>query len=393
LEALEDRWLLSRIFTVNTTDDLPSHRRRTMSLRQAIIAVDRDAGSTSAAPDTIRFAIGSGPQTILVGRSGYGALPALTRPVIIDGTTQRGFTGRPLIELTPSSRRVPAGSDGLLLLGGSSAVKGLDVNRFSGAGIDIRRAGGDTLLSNFIGTDRTGTLSHGNGVGVLVNGVDNNTVSWNLISGNNSDGVRINGSGATGNIVEGNNIGVDGTGQRAVGNRGAGVLIINSASRTFIGNSSPNASGDGNTIAFNGGIGVDVESGVGNMILGNSIYSNTSGEILRNGSVGANNNQQPPALFAAVSATGVITGEVFNDRPNTEEVIELFASPGADSSGRVEGQTSLGLVVVTTDSNGVAHFTFNAGPGVFQTGQLISATATDLSTGSTSEFSNGVRSS
>src|ERR1039457_4729828 len=65
------------------------------SLRQAIL----DANATSGL-DTIIFQIpGSGVHTIVL----LAALPAITDPVVIDGTTQPGYAGTPLIELNGTS--------------------------------------------------------------------------------------------------------------------------------------------------------------------------------------------------------------------------------------------------------------------------------------------------
>src|SRR5688572_603396 len=84
--------------TVNTADDAfdgactASH----CSLREAI-----DVANDAAGTDTIRFGIpGAGPHTIHVVSS-----PAWWRllfPVIIDGTTQPGYAGTPIIELDGS---------------------------------------------------------------------------------------------------------------------------------------------------------------------------------------------------------------------------------------------------------------------------------------------------
>ena len=61
----------------------------------------------NAAPgaDTIEFAIGSGPQTILLGSD----LPTITDTVVIDGNTQPGFSGSPLVELTNGTGFVTKG--------------------------------------------------------------------------------------------------------------------------------------------------------------------------------------------------------------------------------------------------------------------------------------------
>src|SRR3989442_992427 len=83
LEALEDR-LPPATFTVVNPNDSGAG-----SLRQAILGANAAAGS-----DTIQFKIAaSGVQTIAL----TSALPEVTDPVVIDGTTEGGFAGTPLI--------------------------------------------------------------------------------------------------------------------------------------------------------------------------------------------------------------------------------------------------------------------------------------------------------
>src|SRR5689334_16366933 len=73
------------VFPVTTTADSGAG-----SLRQAVMDANGFAGS-----DVITFSIpGSGVHTITLTS---GALPQLTQPVSIDGTTQPGYAGTPLI--------------------------------------------------------------------------------------------------------------------------------------------------------------------------------------------------------------------------------------------------------------------------------------------------------
>ena len=67
LEALEDRWLPSQIFTVNSAADDPLGEPAGSSvatLRDAINALNLDTSTTFSNPDVISFAIASGTQTI-----------------------------------------------------------------------------------------------------------------------------------------------------------------------------------------------------------------------------------------------------------------------------------------------------------------------------------------
>ncbi len=213
-------------FTVNTTADSGAG-----SLRQAIL----DANSTAGA-DTIDFNIGTAGKTIDL----LSALPALTEAVTIDGTTQPGFAGVPLIELNGTG--AGAGVDGLDVTGGATTIRGLVINRFTGVGIRIQTVGNNVVEGNYIGTSLAGTADQGNGDdGVRITAVASNTIGGttaaarNVISGNNSDGVQIETAGATLNTVAGNYIGLAATGTAGVGNTGSGVVLSTAAVTNTIG--------------------------------------------------------------------------------------------------------------------------------------------------------------
>ena len=91
-------------FTVNSAADTDDGvcNAANCTLREAINAANANPG-----PDTIHFAIGSGPKTISV----TSPLPTITDPVTIDGTTQPGYSGTPIIVLNGAS--AGAGVDGL----------------------------------------------------------------------------------------------------------------------------------------------------------------------------------------------------------------------------------------------------------------------------------------
>ena len=104
------------------------------------------------------------------------------------------------------------------------------------------------------------------------------------MSGNINCGVRIVGNG---NVVYGNLIGTNAAGTAGIANSGPGVRI-NGGSNNSIGGT---AAGQGNTIAYNTDDGIQIESATstGNVILGNSIFSNTGlGIDLNNNGVTAN---------------------------------------------------------------------------------------------------------
>jgi hypothetical protein len=104
------------VFVVDTTADSGPG-----SLRQAIL----DANTVTALARTIDFAIpGAGLQTIEL----IAPLPPIKATVLIDGTTQPGFAGAPLIELGGGSARGPAG---LTIAGSDVTVRGLAIDQFA----------------------------------------------------------------------------------------------------------------------------------------------------------------------------------------------------------------------------------------------------------------------
>ena len=114
LEWMEDRTLLSTFLVSNIGDSGPG------SLRQAIL----DSNDAVGATNTIDFAIsGSGVQTIFP----LSTLPAVSNPVLIDGFSQPGYAGTPLIELNGSQA---GGGDGLTITGSGVTVRGLDIDLF-----------------------------------------------------------------------------------------------------------------------------------------------------------------------------------------------------------------------------------------------------------------------
>src|SRR5262245_63289792 len=85
--SLGTAFLRAATITVTNTDNTGPG-----SLRDAITQSNASVGVL----DTIAFDIpGAGVQTIIP----TGILPTITDPVIIDGTTQPGFAGTPLIEI------------------------------------------------------------------------------------------------------------------------------------------------------------------------------------------------------------------------------------------------------------------------------------------------------
>jgi titin len=247
------------------------------SLRQAILDANANNGL-----DTIVFQIpGVGVHTINV----LSALPTIADPVIIDGTSQSGYAGTPVIELNGGTLE---SVDGFRLAAGNSTIRGLAINRFGGAGIHIQLPGGTNFIQgNCIGTDTTGTLNRGNGQSSTHSGgvwVENSPGNWiggtdptnrNLISGNGGAGVYL--QNCSDNTVQGNLIGVSLAGTAALGNTFDGVAVYN-AYGNRVGGTTPAAR---NLVSGNGGSGVHLYGAgtMGNLVQGNYIGTDVSGTL------------------------------------------------------------------------------------------------------------------
>jgi hypothetical protein len=275
VEALEDR-LVPATFTVTSAANAGEG-----SLRSAIVRANATPGA-----DTIAFAIGTGLQQILITTP----LPAVTDPITIDGRTQPGYSGQPLVLVNGFG--AGGGVCGIVVeAGGSgSVISGLGINQFNADAIRIR-ANNCRVRACYIGVLFTGAeeLSNGgNGVriyggatGNIIGGV--NTVARNLISGNDANGVLIAGATTTRNLVMGNHIGTGSTGTEFIGNGvidtpspldGAGVRIQGGARGNTIGGT---VAGAPNLISANTEYGVVVDGSSGNAIQGNYIGTDASG--------------------------------------------------------------------------------------------------------------------
>jgi len=257
-------------FTVITTNDSGAG-----SLRQSLLDANANPGA-----DMIVFNIpGSGVRTI----GPASALPTITDPVTIDGTSQPGFAGSPIIELNGVNAGFMA--NGLNITAGSSTVRGLVINRFIGnaRGLVLSTNGNNVIEGNYIGTDATGTNSRGSffeGVS-LSDSADNliggtTLAARNLISGNNinGNGIAMTGVGSARNIVRGNFIGTDVSGTSGLENASDGIFVRD-GSGTIIGGA---MAGAGNVISGNRFNGIEISFGAaGSLVQGNLIGVDAAG--------------------------------------------------------------------------------------------------------------------
>ena len=314
------------------------------------------------------------------GATGVSIYDGPTREIVVGGTT-------------PAARNVISGNRGGVEMGndGTGGLVSTEANRIEG---------------NYIGTDKSGTKDLGNDfTGIFLDDTSNISVGGttaaarNVVSGNGEDGLLLL-QGSTNALVRGNRIGTTADGTGALGNDLEGVAI--SGSRNFIGSTVwPN------TIAFNGGEGINVSGGTQNLLDGNSIFSNGAIGIDLSGGVedatgrtandlgdadtGSNGLQNFPVITSAKTVSGatMITGTL-NSIPSgagSGYTIQFFSNP----AGGDEGKTFIGEINIDADASGNATFTFSPSSTV-AVGKTITATAIaafpNLSDLDTSEFSD-----
>jgi hypothetical protein len=237
-----------------------------------------------------------------------------------------------------------------------NVVGGIDMegaNHYSGqrfgTGIEVQASAlRTTIVDNLVGVGVDGATPLGNRLGITVqsdpNGTPQTVALGGVLAGEE-------------NVIAHNFI----TGVRVTGTA-SGVAIR------------------GNSIHDNGALGIDL---VG---FGSSGSGMTPNDPLDEDSFGGNHLQNFPVLRAAVrvgQATRVI-GRL-DSEPAQDFAIDFYASPAADPSGFGEGSLFVGSTTVATDVLGRASFVSDAlHPPA---GWVITATATQLELGETSEFS------
>jgi parallel beta-helix repeat protein len=409
------------LVVTNTADSGPG------SLRQAMLDAEGSAG-----PSLITFSIpGSGPHTITVGTFPLPPITPAGGAVTIDGTTQPGYVGDPIVELDGASVGVLT-SSGLVIAAGNSTVRGLMINRFPDSGIRLSGNGNNKIEGNWIGVGPGGMFAKGNlNVGVGAEATSNNNIiggttasARNVISGNNTGVLLWNGT--TGNQVQGNYIGTDKVGTGALGNRCWGVKIENASNNTVGGTTSAarnvisgngagcsaggfsnvllagtsntvnhlqgNYIGLGATGAALGGLGTGVIVSGSNFFVGGTAVG--SGNVISNNSIGVqvegdSNTITIEGNFIGTNATG--TADMGNTGygiviTNTAHDIAIGLQDGASQVRNViSGNDASGVLIngvsnislqrnrIGTTANGGAALA-NTGHGVFVTGPASNVT-------------------
>ena len=357
------------------------------SLRQAILNANGFVGLA-----TITFKIpGSGVQTI----QPLTPLPTITRTVTIDGTSQPGYAGTPIIVV--SGTFAGSGADGLQIGFNASGtvIEALDIQHFGFAGIEVDAAN-TQILGSYIGVGADGITAAPNLIGVLIESSLNTvggttTADRNVISANTDDGVSI--IAGSNNLIEGNDIGTDATGTLPLGN--AVGVSISGASDNTVGGTTAAArnvisgnTGDGVAVTSTGSMGTSTGTtpAAGNAIVGNYIGTDVTGKLaVGNGGDGVD----------VIDATGTLIGGAAAGAGNV-----IAASGTAQVSIATNGQAAAatGNVVegnfIGTDQSGM-HPVGNVGDGI-----VISSAADNTIGGTTpltrniismnGKFTNGV---
>ncbi len=267
------------------------------SLRAAIYYADDHPGTT------IKFNIpasdpnfNNGVYTIFL----VGELPPLvTAGTVIDGTTQSGYSGHPVIALDGSQVSPEAGPvSGLHLYGTNCTVRALAFDNFTYAGLHVfcPTAVSNIIQGCYVGLKPDGvTIASNDASGIyfqhgptenVIGGT--NAAQRNVISGNFFYGIQINDPNSNTNIIIGNYIGLNAAGTSAVPNTYSGVGIWDGPVGTIIGGTN---TGAGNVISGNLADGINLSySNVFSMVIrGNYLGTDYTGSnAVPNGNAGIN---------------------------------------------------------------------------------------------------------
>src|SRR5262249_48318726 len=144
--------------------------------------------ATPTSPNVINFS-----QLVNVARIDLESpLPAITQPVIIDGTTEGSYNGtHPFVELVGSY--AGGSAIGLAITASGTQVKALALDGFNAGGVLINDASNVTLSNDWVGLDTNANASGpdangnafyaGNGVyGVTINSDQYGSSTGNILS-------------------------------------------------------------------------------------------------------------------------------------------------------------------------------------------------------------------
>ncbi len=216
--------------------------------------------------DTVKFNLPA-PYKI----SPTGELPRLDvyPGTIVDGTTQPGYAGSPVVQICGTG--APFGAIGMYVNSDNNMVKGLMIAQFKGVGIFISSGHTNVVEACHVMSNMSAGVDLYAG---RFNRIGGTNAARNVISSNGTYGVNVNGQLAGDNVIQGNYIGTGADGTGLLGNRWAGIYV-DSAARTIIGGEAP---GVRNVIGGNDqGIYLTGTGAVDCVIQGNYIGVDTTG--------------------------------------------------------------------------------------------------------------------
>jgi len=336
------------------------------SLRQAIINANIYAGTNA-----IVFNIpGSGPFTI----SALSLLPAINNNVLIDATTQPGYAGNPVVQLSGSSLPNGTTGDGLTLNVGNSAVKGLSIYGFPGNGLTLSNGSGSVIQGNDFGWNLSAAQAVVNGKnGIMIYNSASNVIggasagTQNVVVTSGNDGIHIEGTNAIGNRVLGNIVGMlpSGTGN-SVGAGGNGIVITN-ASGNFIGGTN---AGAGNVSSGNNGSGLFIAGSKAslNVVQGNYFGTDITGtNAAKNSGDGITilNSSSNTIGGLTFTAGNVLSGNGGNGISITGPAAQFNLVQGnfigCDQSGTVNLKNDDGVLTTSSSNNTIGGLATGAG--------------------------------
>jgi CSLREA domain-containing protein len=364
--------------TVDTTaDDNGDCNDGNCSLREAINLAN------SGAVSEVRFNIGGGGvQTIHV----QSPLPALQSGVVVDGTTQPGYSSAPIIVVDGNAL---GGGDGFVL-NGSNSINGLVICNFPGAGIRVAGGRDNVILGSYVGTDAGGGGAQPNGRGIDVQ-TSNNVIGYpgigNVVSGNQENGILLSGGF---NTVQGNYIGVNASGGGDLGNGFSGMLV--SGADNLVGGL---MAGQGNVVSGNSGAGIGLTNADRTNVVGNKIGTTASGNAaINNGGAGVSLQGGTDIIIGGMQAeaTNVISGndtgvyiqnatntKLYGNRigtnldgntaiPNAHEGVRIVSSTGTEVGNNqngarniISGNGATGLTIEDSSNSVISNNAIGAG--------------------------------
>jgi parallel beta-helix repeat protein len=287
-----------------------------------------------------------------------GQLPTLASDnMIIDGSTQPGFSGKPLIVLD-ASQIIPETftSDTLLIYSANNQIKNISLHGFNWNGITLEYADAtnNTISGNWIGLDSTGTNATPNAFqGILIqNGASRNFIGGtnalarNVLSGNHQYGIYL--TNTTGNTVLGNYIGTDFSGSNAIPNGFGGLVLDDNSCSNFVGGSNAFSRNviSGNT---NFGILISGTGSFGNIVQGNFAGLNAAGNTaLPNTFIGM--------YIWAGAQNNFVLNNVFSGNPSEGLRLQDAGTSGNVVQGNFFGTDASGSIAIPNNFAGVTIF-------------------------------------